>query len=300
MRWSVCIFAHNEERLLPRCLGALLEAAGDADCQIHVLENGSTDHTARVAKALAAADPRIHVHELLLGDKSNAWNEYVHRLAPAADTHVFIDGDVRPDKDSLRALEAALRDHPEAYAAAALPATGRSRRGWAARLIGESYISGNLYALPERTLAEFRARPIHLPVGAFGEDGLLSYIFVTDFRGGRDDSHRDRIVVADDAHFVFDSLTLNARDIDIYRRRMLRYSQRYFQNEILYEILKARGLRALPTHVREIFTRENLAPFLPRLNPRYFFSDRAVLKRLRAEAQDAEYGAASTRPVPSS
>ncbi|NWG70424.1 MAG: glycosyltransferase family 2 protein, partial [Parvularculaceae bacterium] len=126
MRWSVCIFAHNEERLLPRCLAALPDAAAGGDYVAHVMENGSTDATARVARAMAAADPRIVVHELLVADKAGAWNDYVHRTAPAdAGMHVFLDGDVRPCAGAFPALAAALRGAGgEAYAAAALPATG--------------------------------------------------------------------------------------------------------------------------------------------------------------------------------
>lgn len=285
MSLSVCIFAHNEERLLPRCLAALGAAADGVDYTAHVMENGSRDATARAARALAAADRRIRVHELLPGDKANAWNDYVHRIAPEAETHIFLDGDVRPCTNSFKALEASLAASPEAYAAAALPATGRTRRSWATRLIHESWLSGNLYALSAATIARFRREDLRLPVGAYGEDGLLSYIFVTEFRGGKDDSHRQRIAVSDDALFEFDSLGASARDLQTYRNRLRRYSQRYFQNEILYRLLKAGGVAAMPAHVNEIFTLDNLAPLRPRLDPQFFLPDRATLKRLLAAAR---------------
>lgn len=285
MLWSVCILAHNEERLLPRCVGALESAGAGGDYVAHIMENGSKDATARVARVLAAADRRLIVHEVALADKANAWNEYVHRFAPLdADMHVFIDGDVRPSAGAFASFAHAFSGNPRAYAAAALPMTGRSRRSWATRLFREHYLSGNLYAIRGSTLKLFRERKIFLPVGAYGEDGLLSYIFVTDFKGGPDDSHRDRITVAAGAFFEFDSLEPNARDAEIFRRRMRRYSQRYFQNMILYDILKAKGLGALPSHVAEIFTLKNLAGERPRLNLRNFLMDRATLKRLRAEA----------------
>jgi hypothetical protein len=123
-----------------------------------------------------------------------------------------------------------------------------------------------------------------LPVGAFGEDGIITYILLTDFKGGPDDSHRTRIAVASGAHFEFDSLEANPRDAAIFRRRMNRYSQRWFQNQILYPKLKREGLGALPDSVAEIFTLENLAPMRPRFDPQHFFVDRATLRRLRAEA----------------
>jgi glycosyltransferase involved in cell wall biosynthesis len=285
MTWSICIFAHNEERLLPNCVGALGDAAAGGTYAAHILENGSTDETTRVARALAAANKRVDIHEIAVGDKANAWNDYVHRLAPAdADMHVFIDGDVRPSAGAFPSLAHALAGNPRAFAAAALPMTGRSRRRWATRLFRERYLSGNLYAIKGSTLRLFRERSLFLPVGAYGEDGLLSYIFVTDFKGGRDDSHRDRIAVAAGAFFEFDSLAPTPRDAETFRRRMLRYSQRYFQNMILYDRLKAGGIEAMPSHVHEIFTLENLARQRPRLTLRNYLMDRATLRRLRAEA----------------
>lgn len=285
MSWSVCIFAHNEERLLPRCIAALESAAAGGDYAAHVQENGSADATARVARALAAADARISVHQLALGDKASAWNDYVHRIAPQdAEMHVFIDGDVRPASGAFRSFAHAFSGNPRALAAAALPMTGRSRRRWATRLFKERYLSGNLYALRGSTLRLFRERNIFLPAGAYGEDGLLSYIFATDLLGGRDDTHRDRITIAAGAFFEFDSLEANPRDAEIFRRRMRRYSQRYFQNMILYDRLKSGGIAAMPAHVNELFTLEDLARQRPRLNFRNYFMDRATLNRLREDA----------------
>lgn len=284
MVWSVCIFAHNEARLLPRCLDALVGAAGGGDYVVHVLENGSTDETARVARALAAADRRIAVHELAYGDKSNAWNEYVHRVSGQADMHVFIDGDVQPSAGAFAALAAAFEASPDLYAAAALPATGRSRKSWASRLFMNNYLSGNLYALRGSAVDLIRARNIRLPIGAVGEDGIITYLMLTDLAGGRDDSHRERIAVADGAYFEFDSLRLNARDLRLYQGRLRRYSRRYFQREILYTQLKEGGVAAMPETIDEIYSRESLADLRPRLDPVNFLIDRAMLKRLRAEA----------------
>lgn len=269
---------------MPRCLAALDGAAAGGDYVVHVLENGSRDETARVARAIAAADPRIRVHELALADKSNAWNEYAHRIAGEADMHVFIDGDIQPSRAAFKSLAFAFEGSPRAYAAAALPTAGRSRKAWAARLFREHYLSGNLYAISGKALSIFRERNIRLPVGSVGEDGLLSYVFVTDFKGGTDDTHRDRIAVAAGAFFEFDPLGANLRDLAIYRRRLKRYSKRYFQNEILYALLKEKGLAALPDRISEIYTAENVARLAPRFELPNYFVDRETLRGLRSLA----------------
>ncbi|MEO1137142.1 MAG: glycosyltransferase, partial [Pseudomonadota bacterium] len=197
MSVSVCIFAHNEERLLPACIGSLRAAGLSGADQIHILANGCTDQTALIARTLSAADHRIQLHELAVADKANAWNDYVHRLSnPAVRTHVFLDGDVRASENALKALDATLNAAPEAYAAAALPIAGRSRRRWARRLLVHNYLSGNLYALSGCAITAFRKKNLRLPFGAKGEDGLITYLLLTDLKGGADDSHDYRIVMA--------------------------------------------------------------------------------------------------------
>jgi len=281
MTCSICIFAHNEERLLPRCVGALDAAADGLPYRAHILTNGCTDDTVTVAQSLAAADNRISVHELPVADKANAWNDYAYRLAPEASVHIFIDGDIKPSAGAISALAAALEKNPNAFGAAALPASGRSRRSWSARLFMNRYISGNLYALSDAALNAFRRQDLRLPFGAKGEDGLITYLLLTDLKGGRDDANTNRVIIADNATFEFDSLSINRRDMKIYIRRLQRYSERHFQKIILYRLLKGRGVTAMPENIYDIYTDDNIANLRPRHDPINFWFDRATLRRLR-------------------
>ena len=283
MSLSICIFARNEERRLPLCVKALDAAANGVDYRAHILVNGCTDQTAATAQALAAADFRISVHELPVGDKANTWNDYVYRIANGggARAHIFLDGDIVPCEGAFRALTETLLASPEAYGAAALPASGRSRRVWRAALRANHYLSGNLYALSSAALAQFRARALRLPFGAKGEDGLLSYLLLTDFAGGADDTHKHRIAIAENARFEFQSLSVNLTDMRIYRRRLMRYSERHFQKQILYRLLKENGVVAMPDSIWEIYAADNLRGLRPRRDPVNFWFDLMTLKRLR-------------------
>jgi hypothetical protein len=185
---SVCIFAHNEEKHLPRCIEALDGAAAGSDYVVHILENGSKDQTALMARAFSAADDRIHVHRLPIADKANAWNEYIHRIADPADIHIFIDADVVAWRGAFRAFALAFEASKNALGAAGLPTSGRSRRQWTARLFNDRCLSGNLYALSGKALDLMRAREIRMPIGLIGEDGLLSYLLRTDLKGGSEDA----------------------------------------------------------------------------------------------------------------
>lgn len=282
---SLCIFAHDAEETLPRAVAALDDAGAGADAVINIVEYGSTDDTARLARTLALADPRIRVHEIALADKAHAWNEYTHRIAGLAEMHVFMDATARPAKGALKALALALQSSSKAYAAAGLPITGRSRRAWATRLFTEHYVSSPLYALRGGALDRFRDQAIRLPVGVIGEDGLVSYILVTDFEGGENDTRRIRIAVAGGAFFEFDELGLNARDLAAYLRRLKRHSLRHFQNELLYALLKETGLAAMPDRIDELYTPQNVARLAARVDVENYFFDRMALRGLAAAAR---------------
>ena len=285
MTVSICIFAYNEEKLLPSSVAAIPAAVGHDDYRIHIVENGSKDETARIARMLSAADDKITVHELSIADKANAWNEYVFRIAPQAQFHIFLDGDIKPSVGSINALCNALAENNTAYGAAAMPVAGRSQRKWATQLLTNHYISGNLYAISSAGIERFRETQTYLPFGAKGEDGLVSYIFLTDFQGGEDDTHLHRIVPVADATFEFDSLSLNFDDLSLYHRRLKRYSERHVQKQILYGILKKHGLSAMPKSTSDIFSLEALADQSPRLHPIDFIYDMVTINRLRKSAQ---------------
>jgi len=286
MSWSVCIFAHNEERLLPACIASLDAAGADkVNTQIHILENGSTDATLDVARSLRAVDPRISIHELPIADKTSAWNSYIHQHAPNVQSHIFIDGDVSPCKNAFIHLEQAFKNEPMAYAAAALPAAGRSQYDWAQRTLTERHINGNLYALSDKAIRHLRSADIRMPIGSVGEDGLLRYILATDLKGGDDDSYAHRIAVAPEAWFDFDSLMLNSDDINIYGKRLHRYSKRHFQNKILYPLLKRNGITAMPEFINKIYTKTTVNKLRPRLSPENFLIDTQTIKVLHEVAK---------------
>ncbi len=290
MTQSVCIFAHNEEAALPRAVAALDAAAAGAPYIVHILENGSTDATACVARALAAADPRITAHESLVADKTAAWNDYVHRLAPEAEMHVFMDAGSRPAPGALKALALALDRSPKAFAAAGLPAAGASRLKWAQHLYTEHYLSGGLYALRGGALARMRERGLRLPTGAVGEDGILSYLLHTDLVGGEYDGWRERIAVASGAFFEFDPLPVSPRGVIAWGKRRKRAATRRFQHELLFAHLKRDGVRGMPEDIREIYTEEALARLRPRFAPEHFVFDCLALLEIDPAAQEMRRG----------
>jgi hypothetical protein len=93
---SVVVPARDEAHRIGDCIASLV--AQDVDCEILVLDDGSTDGTAEVARAAAAGDPRVRVLEGR--PLPPGWLGKPHacqQLAEAAggDVLVFVDADVR-------------------------------------------------------------------------------------------------------------------------------------------------------------------------------------------------------------
>jgi glycosyltransferase involved in cell wall biosynthesis len=251
--WAVAIFAHNEERNIERCLDAVRSAVSNHVVQCIVLANGCRDHTEERVVRYMQQHAYVQLTAIELGDKANAWNEYVHRLAPAAAVHFFVDGDCRVEAHALSELAAALRNSPRANAAAALPGTGRNVVAARRAVVDGHELMGNLYALRGDFVDRLRRLGVRLPIGLIGDDSLVGALAKWDLEtnGPWDE---DRIVTAEGADFTFDSLSpFQMSDWHIYFARRVRYRMRAHQLEMLRPMLKERGVEALPSDIRSLY-----------------------------------------------
>ena len=253
--WPVAVFAHNEARNIVACLDSLRAAVGDpAEC--YVLANACTDRTEALVREYSASHPGVHLVSIALGDKANAWNVFVHEVAPRGAAHYFfIDGDVRATPGSLDAMAQALALHPQANGVSALPRSGRGVVAFQRDMLQDNGIAGNLYGLRGSFVERIRAQAIRMPVGTIGEDALMGAMLKWDLRGDtRWDN--DRVVVAREAGFAFDSVSpWLPREWKKYFRRRVRYSVRGYQNKMLGRAIQPAGFESLPQHVRALYPR---------------------------------------------
>ncbi|WP_241666824.1 glycosyltransferase [Muricoccus nepalensis] len=124
---SVLIPARDEAANIGACLDAALASAG-VPIEVLVMDDGSTDGTARIVEARAAADPRLRL--LQAPPLPPGWTGKVHacaRLAEAArGTHfLFIDADVRLAPDAA----ARMAGHAAANGLALVSGVPRQRIG---------------------------------------------------------------------------------------------------------------------------------------------------------------------------
>ncbi len=253
--WPVAVFAHNEARNIIACLDSLQSAAA-VPCECHVLANACTDETEALVREYSASHPNVHLLSIALGDKANAWNVFVHEIAPHDTTHCFfIDGDVRATPGSLDVMAQALAQHPQANGVSALPRSGRGLDAFQRDMLKDNGVAGNLYGLRGEFVERIFNQAIRMPVGTIGEDALMGAMLKWDLRG---DTRWDnsKVVVAQEAGFEFDSVSpWLPREWKKYFRRRVRYSVRGFQNKMLGQAIQPGGFVSLPRQINDLYLR---------------------------------------------
>ncbi|MGC2398986.1 MAG: glycosyltransferase [Acidobacteriaceae bacterium] len=108
---SVLIPARNEERVLAASLASLVAAHG-VQIEILVLDDGSTDRTAEIAREFAARDSRVRLlSPVSLPSGWNGKQHACHVLATEARGEIlcFLDADVRLAPEALASMSAFLQ-----------------------------------------------------------------------------------------------------------------------------------------------------------------------------------------------
>ena len=261
--WSCAIFAHNEARTIGACLDSLLPALADLPgaLGIDVLANGCTDRTEAVVAAYASRHPQVRLVSVPIADKASAWNHYVHILAPAADMHLMLDGDVQAAPGAPAALARRLSADPWAQAVAAMPGSGRSRDAWCMSMARLGRLAGGLYALRGGYVASLRETGTAVPRGLIGDDLFLSALVKGNpCPAGLVQPH-PALALEPQALFLFRSLSRRRPgDWLRYARRLVRYRIRDHQLLLLLRHLEARGLAAMPADVEQLYAASTALP----------------------------------------
>jgi glycosyltransferase involved in cell wall biosynthesis len=179
---SVIIAAHNEAKVIGRCLDAVLRSAPVGTLEVIVAANGCTDDTA----AVAAGRPGVRVLDLPVAGKTAALNaaEALASVFP----RVYLDADVVLAGSGIRGLVEALESHEVAALAVSprrvLEVTGRPLvvRGWCAvnqrlPVFTDALFGRGAVALSERGRSRFDVFP-----DVVADDLFLDSLFRPDER----------------------------------------------------------------------------------------------------------------------
>jgi len=293
---SVAVFAYNEAKLIAACLDSIEACAGEVDLSVFVMINGCTDRTEEIVRGYAATHPNVHPIVLRMGDKANAWNQYVHEASRQdAVVHAFIDGDVAIMPGSMAALVRAFDADPVANGCAALPVGNRHRvKAYRSKLTVNREMAGNFYALRGSFVAEIRRRDIRVPIGMFGEDGLVTALARWNLDRGPDDVRR--VTFTEDAEFEYEGLSLwRPSHVRIVRNRYMRYAMRRQHVKMLYPLVYEHGVGLMPAHIMDLYpTRHGaLRPDWRRIIQALF--DIIAIRRIRLDAAAGESAKAEDR-----
>lgn len=253
--YTVALFAHNEERRIAaavRAVVAEVAATGGWRClAIHVLCNGCRDRTVELVQAMSGG--LVHCLELARGDKAATWNTYVHEHAPAADAHVFMDGDLELIPGGLRPLLDGLSATPATRASSGLARSGRHLAAHRVAALERRELGGGLYALSGEFVARMQLQGIRLPVGWIGDDNLLCTLVRLDLDPFATLDY-SRVEPVPAAGYRFDSLSpTDWRDWRIYFNRRIRYAIRRIENHLFYQRFYRQGYAVMPATADELF-----------------------------------------------
>ncbi len=230
MKISLGMFAYNEAQRIGetiRCVFAqtLLKTcpANVTSVELVVVPNGCKDNTAEVARAAiekelaALGNPKVtaRVEQLAAAGKSNAWNEYVHRLSSQdADLLLMLDSDIAFNHEHcFQMLLDKLMATPEAWCVVGRPLKDiafKRNKSFVERASllassgtsgGHATIAGSMYLIRGEIV-----RRIWMPVGLLTEDGFLRAMLVTEFFTNKEQNF-GRVVREERASQIFEAVT---------------------------------------------------------------------------------------------
>jgi len=231
--WSIAILSSRES---PEVLAATIEAAAAAVnrqmAMLDVMVNGNLALAEAAAsyvadrRAAPSAGLAIRVWYVAVGDKSHAWNSYLHNIWPGGDPTFFIDGYARVQPDALKLIADGLAGAPAALAGSGVPTVGRSAKALRERMLREGGAHGNLYALRAATIERLRSSGFRLPLGLYFTDPLLQSAICFDLDPARGDWSWSRIFVHPTATWTFRPLDWRRpADLRAYLKRRVRQTQ---------------------------------------------------------------------------
>jgi hypothetical protein len=229
------MFAHNEEKHIVNSISSVLASVDVNLNKLYVIANGCTDNTSSeiVKLQLAVSNDKISLIELELGDKCNAWNQYVHNIADCSAVHFFVDADVQFVPGTFGKLSHCLVNAKDANAAAGLPFSGRNQQHYVDMVKQGRCLFGNCYALKREFIETIRQKSFYLPIGLGWIDSAITKIVNRDL----DDipnPKEGRIIHDLESGYRFDSLSLFSKaDRQIYVNRIIRYRLGKYQEKHL-------------------------------------------------------------------
>lgn len=239
MKYNIVMFAYNEQNNIAKSITSVFENTDDNLARFYLLANGCSDDTVKVAEQTKRnlGFEKLHVNEISLGDKCNAWNTYVHELSDLSDntgTHFFIDADVRFSANCFAKMHQKLSESPSnTVVVAGVPLSGRNVEFYRSLVFENALFFGNLYGMRHSFIQDIKAKRFRLPIGLNWIDSYLTKSVNTELRFDKN-KIANRTTWVEECGYLFDSLSIfKVDDIKLYVSRIARYELGKMQEVIL-------------------------------------------------------------------
>lgn len=232
--YSVVSFAYNEAETIADAIRSIINNSDHRLEKITIVANGCTDETVIVASTiLKSCTVPYFILDLKLGDKCNAWNNYIHKNLPKSAVHFFVDSDVTFTNNAFPLLfDQLVRAHGK-NAITGLPQAGRNIQRHTELATKYSCLFGNLYGLTDEFVQRLVTQKICLPVGLSWIDSQITKLVNENLEYKKDD-YQHRVTFLEGVGYQFESLhPWRLADIKLYINKICRYKVGQLQEPYL-------------------------------------------------------------------
>ena len=263
MNRSVCIFASRETlSTLTQTIAAATLAASGSATTLDVLVNGNPQLAQDLRDSLMASAHRpvkppvpIRIWTIELGDKANAWNQYIQNIWCDEDLVFFMDGYVRLNPDALTLLGNAVTTRANVLAGTGVPTVGREAQALKKTMLKDGGFHGNFCCIKRAALAQIKQRAITLPLGLYRVDALMGAFLSFGLNSEKNDWNPKQIWVEVAASWQTDPKHWwRWSDLRAQLKRVLRQSRGLLENQAVKNHLETRRqpMESLPKTMAEL------------------------------------------------
>jgi hypothetical protein len=257
--YAIAIFVSREsgERAMRTIIAAL--DASLPGTVVDVLVNGNpalVDRLRQLCPEVRVPEGKLlRLWHIALGDKANAWNQFVHSISGEQEIVWFMDGYVTPNRDAFMSMRRGLEQHREALAATGVPTDGLSAGSQRSRMQEKGGLQGNFFCIRGAVVRRIAAEGMRLPLGLYWVDGLVGALLNFNLDPSRHDWDPRRVLIDHAATWKLESPgLLRPGDLANRLRRLVRQTRGRIENHAYRQFLhvKKRNPKTLPLTVHDL------------------------------------------------
>lgn len=237
-KYSIVMFAFNEENNITNSIYSILNNIDNDLLKLTIIANGCTDRTVEIAKDIKEKNgiDKLEIITIEMGDKCNAWNQYINYFKPDSEVYFFVDADVEFTDNAFPRMYSLLKNNSQANAIAGLPFSGRNKNKYRNIIINDNCIFGNCYGVTRKFLMLVKEKKFILPIGLCWIDSAITKAIKRDLLDIKEPK-KNKVIYDLNCGYKFTSLNpFSLKDLNTYFNRISRYEMGKIQESYLEKI----------------------------------------------------------------